>query len=187
MGRGKEAKAAALLLLIERNLLIRRLGVGHRGFNPNLEKVSRLVLRGIELAVYHARACRHRLNCTGSEGLDFPHAVTMGQRTVEHIRQDFHVAMGVRTEAPSSRDAIVIDDSQRAETHVRRIMIAGKGEGVITVDPSQVGMPPIGTSANYDHFALTAAASARAERLDQAGSDRRSASWRRTDTSPSHP
>jgi len=88
--------------------------------------------------------------CTG-----FAHAVPMGETAVEHICQDFHIAMGVCSEAPSRRDSIVIDDAQRTETHMRRIMVAGERKGVVTIDPAQIGMPTLSASANSDHSLLS--------------------------------
>jgi len=44
--------------------------------------------------------------------------VLVGQLAVEHVADDLHVAMAVRTEARAGRDAILVDDPQRAELDV---------------------------------------------------------------------
>ncbi len=50
----------------------------------------------------------------------------MRDRALEHIADDFHIPVAVRAEALPAPDAILVDDAQRAEVDVLRIMIIGK-------------------------------------------------------------
>ena len=49
----------------------------------------------------------------------------MGERAIEHVGDDLHVAMRVGGKTGARRDAVVIDDAQRAESHVG----AGRNSG----------------------------------------------------------
>jgi hypothetical protein len=99
--------------------------------NPDLQKVKRIVAAGIELAVRHAAACAHQLNLARLERAAVTHAVLVLQRAFEHVAEDLHVAMRMRAETLAGRNAVIVDDTQRAETHVRRVVIIGKGKGVM--------------------------------------------------------
>jgi hypothetical protein len=46
----------------------------------------------------------------------------------------------MHAEPAAGRDAVVIDDAQRTETHVRRVMILGKGKAEPAVEPAVIGM-----------------------------------------------
>src|SRR6185503_12811506 len=52
--------------------------------------------------------------------------------------KDFHVAMPVPAEALPGRHSVLVDDAQRAEAHVRRIVVTGKGERVPAHEPAMV-------------------------------------------------
>ena len=68
------------------------------------------------------------------------HAVLVLQRAFQHVAEDLHVAMRMRAEALPGRDAVVIDDAQGAEAHVRRIVVVGEGEGVMRLQPAVIGV-----------------------------------------------
>src|SRR5206468_9919370 len=82
--------------------------------NPDLQKMQRLALRGIELTVRHALACAHELNLARLEHAAVAHAVLVFQRAFEHVAENLHVAMRMRAEALARRDAVVVDDAQGA-------------------------------------------------------------------------
>jgi hypothetical protein len=50
----------------------------------------------------------------------------MAQRAVEHIGQDFHVAMRMGAEALAGRDAVLVQDAQSAEPHVAGVVVLGE-------------------------------------------------------------
>src|SRR3954466_2450049 len=54
-------------------------------------------------------------------------------------------------ESASGRHAILIDDAEAAETHVRGIVVIGEGEGVIAVEPAVLGMAPLVAFAEGKH------------------------------------
>ena len=67
----------------------------------------------------------------------------MRELTFEHITDDFHVAMTVRTEALARRDAVFVEHAQRAELDMVLVEIFCKREAVVRVQPAVVGMATI--------------------------------------------
>src|SRR5882724_10262415 len=112
------------------------------GLNPDLQEVERFGAARIELAVGNATTGAHELNLARLERAAVAHAVLVLQRAFEHVAEDLHVAMSVCAETLAGRDAVIIDDSQRAEAHVRRIVIIGEGERMMRVKPTVVGVTP---------------------------------------------
>jgi len=64
----------------------------------------------------------------------------MLQRALQHISDDFHVAVRVHGEAAAARHAIVIHDAQGAEVHVFRIVVLGKGKREMGAEPAVIGV-----------------------------------------------
>ena len=56
----------------------------------------------------------------------------------EHVADDLHVAVTVRAEALPGRDTVFVDDPQRSEAHVLRVVVVGEGEGVEGPEPAVV-------------------------------------------------
>jgi hypothetical protein len=108
--------------------------------NPDLQERGPLGLRGIELAVRDATACTHELDLTGFEHAAIAHAVFVLQRTPQDVAKDFHVRVRMRGKACASSDDVLIDHTQAAEAHVRRIIVIGEGEGVVAIQPAVIGM-----------------------------------------------
>jgi hypothetical protein len=94
----------------------------------------------VELAVHHAAPGAHALNIARRDALDVAHAVLVRQVALQHVADDLHVAMAVRTEARAGRDAVFVDDAQVAPAHVGRVDILGKREAVIRLEPAVIGM-----------------------------------------------
>lgn len=109
------------------------------GLNPGLEKVERLGGTGIKLAVRHASSGAHELNLSRLKHAAVAHAVLVLQSTFQHVTKNFHITMRMRAETLAGRDAIIVDDAQRTEAHVRRIVIISKGKGVMRIQPAVVG------------------------------------------------
>ena len=63
----------------------------------------------------------------------------LGDRTAPDIGDDFHVAMRMGVESGMRRDTVIIDHQQLAKTHLLRIMIAGKAEMVLGIEPVMIG------------------------------------------------
>ena len=51
----------------------------------------------------------HHLNFAGADNRTRTHTVLVRERTLEHIREDFHVPMTVRSESCTRNDAVVVD------------------------------------------------------------------------------
>ena len=78
----------------------------------------------------------------------------MLERALEHVGDDLHVAVRVRAEAAAGRDAVVVDDAQRAEPHVRRVVVVAEGERVPAVEPTDARAPALGAATNLDHVVI---------------------------------
>src|SRR2546422_6674424 len=79
------------------------------------------------------------------------HGVLVGKRALEHVADDLHVAVPVGAEARARGDAILVDDAQRPEPHVPRVLVAGEGEAVVRVEPAVVGMAALGGGSQFGH------------------------------------
>jgi hypothetical protein len=69
----------------------------------------------------------------------------------KHIADDFHVAMGMRSEAGARLDAILVDDAQRAELDELRIAIIGERETVERLQPAVIGETSFVAAADGVH------------------------------------
>src|SRR5579862_5760759 len=113
--------------------------------------MHRRVGRVIELAMPYAGASRHALHITGADDRAGADAVFVLERALKDIGDDLHVAMAMGVEAGARRDAILIDDAQRAEAHVLRIVIMAEGEAVAAIEPAELCLAALFGGANGDH------------------------------------
>jgi hypothetical protein len=69
---------------------------------------------------------------------------------------DFHVVMGMTTEAGPALDAVIIEDTQRAKLEPFRVIPAGEGEGMFGVQPAVVGCAArgFGVEDGFHEFGL---------------------------------
>src|SRR4249920_2135325 len=79
----------------------------------------------------------------------------MFERAFEHVGDDFHVAVRVRGKALAGRDAVVIQDAQRAEMHMLGVVIVGKRKCEIGIEPAVVEMAAFLTFADIDHWSTS--------------------------------
>ena len=84
----------------------------------------------VELAVRHAAAGAHALHVARHDGRAGAHRVLVRERALEHIADDLHVAMPVRAEPRARLHAVLVDDAQRPEAHVPRVVVIGEGKAV---------------------------------------------------------
>jgi hypothetical protein len=77
--RGHQPELAAFLGLGKTLLLITRRHTALIGFDPDLQKMRRLALGVVELAVRHASARAHALDVAGGNAFDVAHAVFVRQ------------------------------------------------------------------------------------------------------------
>ena len=94
----------------------------------------------VEFAVRDAPSGAHQLNLAGLQRPAVAEAVAMRQGTLQHVAENFHVAVRMRAEALSAGDAIVVDDPQRPEAHVGGIEVIGKRERVLRLQPAVIGL-----------------------------------------------
>src|SRR6266700_27199 len=125
----------------------------------------------------HPRARAHSLQVARDDDRAIAHAVLVLERAFEDPGDDLHVAVAMGAEALARLDAVVVDDTKRAKSHVLRVVIGGEREGVIRVEPSVIEMPALGGRAQRHHGDLIIA--------PRASTSRTSASaWMRSAASP---
>src|SRR5439155_6539373 len=105
--RREQTQPSSLLRRVKCDLLIRWLEIFYCRQNPNLKEVDGLGFRSIELAVHDSAAGRHRLNFIRSECVLLPHAVAMQEPALKDVCENLHIAMRMRSKAPSRSDAII--------------------------------------------------------------------------------
>jgi hypothetical protein len=151
VGRGHEAQAALLVGGAEGLLLVARRDARLGGLQPDLEEVHRVGRRGVELAVGHAGARAHALHVARADDRAGAHRVAVLEPALEHIRDDLHVLVAVRAEALLGLHAVFVDHAQRAEAHVRRVVVVGERERVEAVEPAVLGVAARGGGSHCHH------------------------------------
>src|SRR5260221_11067949 len=83
---------------------------------------------------------RHQLDIARADHRAAAKGIAVRQLALEDVRKYLHVlmAMGIETAAPCH--PVVIDDPQRAETHMVGIVILAKGKDVKEVEPLKIVM-----------------------------------------------
>src|SRR5690606_10389268 len=109
------------------------------------------VRRVIEFAVPHAAAGAHALHVTGRNALDVAHAVLVRQIALQHIADDFHVAVTMGTETGAWRDAIFIDHTQIAPAHPGGVKVLCKRKRVKALEPAVVSVSTGFRAADLHH------------------------------------
>src|SRR5215469_6720569 len=155
--RNQQAQLSALLRLGEVLLVISRLQPLLLGKHPDLIHVHRLGFRRIEFAVCHARARAHVLDVAGLDRRAVAHAVAVLQGALEHVGNDFHVAVRMHRKAAATRDAVIVHHPQGAKVHVLWVMVIGERKTEMGVQPTVVGVAALVALANLDHGGLRAA------------------------------
>jgi hypothetical protein len=98
--------------------------------NPDLEKMNLFGGGVIELAVPDTRSCRHVLDFAGTDDASVAHEILMLQLSAQDIGDDFHVPMGMGSEAHARCHAVVIDHPETAKSHPFGIVVFAKAERV---------------------------------------------------------
>src|ERR1051325_1580041 len=147
--RDQEPQRAALF--VEELLLVARRDLFDGGQDPDLEEVHRLGARAIELAVHDPRAGAHALHFAAAQDALAARRVLVRERPFHHDRDDLHVLVPVRAEALPGRDGVFVDHAQRAEAHVRGVVVVGEGEGVARGEPAVPADAAVVGFANGDH------------------------------------
>lgn len=87
-----------------------------------------------------ARACAHSLNVPGPDDGAVAHTVLVLDASLENVGENLHVPVRVRAETLRRPDPILVDHAQAAKPHVGRVMVIGKGERVVRVEPAVLKM-----------------------------------------------
>ena len=78
----------------------------------------------------------------------------MREGAFEDIGNDLHVGMGMGGKAATARDAVIVDDTQRPEAHVVRVVILAERERVAAVEPAEVGLSALIGATQGEHRSL---------------------------------
>ena len=68
----------------------------------------------------------HHLDVVGRDDTALPGAVLVLQCSLQDIRDNLHVPVRMRGESMSRGDLVIVDDAQRAEAHMRLIVVTAK-------------------------------------------------------------
>src|ERR1700690_598297 len=75
----------------------------------------------------------------------------MLDRTIENPGEDFHVAMRMHSETLTGRDDVFIQNAQRAELHMLRVVILIERKCEMRVEPRKLVAPALFTGSNLNH------------------------------------
>ena len=120
------------------------------GDDPDLEDARGAGL-AVVFGVLDAGACAHHLDVAGFGAAMVAEVVLVGDRALADVGDDLHVGVRVWREAGVGLDGVVVPHPQRPPAHARRVVVAGKGEVVLRVEPAVVGAAEAGEGAVFDH------------------------------------
>ena len=86
----------------------------------------------------HSGTGAHNLELARRNLLFVTHAVLVLHGAFQHVGQDFHVFVRVSTEPLACINHVVVNDAQRREAHVIRIVVVGKREGMPGIQPTMI-------------------------------------------------
>ncbi len=92
----------------------------------------------IELAVTDPPPRAHALERVGPDHAAVAEGVLVLEGAVEDVGDDFHVPVRVHGEPLPGADEVLVDDAQRPEAHVPRVVVVGEREAVLGVEPAVV-------------------------------------------------
>src|SRR5215469_1881791 len=116
--------------------------------------MHRIHFRRIEFAVQDARAGAHALYVARPDHGAVAEAVLVLECSLENVRNYFHVTVTVAREPGAWNDAVLVDDPQASEDHMRRVLVLPESEGVAAVQPSRPGLTSCHSIAKDNHKSL---------------------------------
>src|SRR5262245_34133448 len=150
--RRDESPCALMLMERESLLFITRHQTHLVRDDPNLQEMYGLVLRGIVFAVADSRSGAHPLHVARSDHRARSCAVFMRHGALQHVGDDFHVAVRVSRESAARINSIFVNDSQSTKAHMLRIVVITERKGMTAIEP----VPPRFTSffgrSYFNHF-----------------------------------
>src|SRR5260370_2719397 len=136
----------------ERFLLVLRLDAAAFGKNPDLQQMDGIAARWIDFAVQHARSRAHALHFARTDDGSRPHVVAMFELTFEDVSNDFHIAVAMCSKTATGRYSVLVDHTQRAETHELGVIIVSEREGMIGIQPAMVEVASLVCLPNSNHM-----------------------------------
>src|SRR6266404_6215455 len=154
VGRCEQAQPAALLRFREILLVIHGLQALILRKHPNLIEMYGLGFGRVELAMRHAGARAHVLDVARLDHRPVAHTVAMLERTLEHVGDNFHIAMRVHGKTTAAGDAIVVHHAQSAELHVLGVVVISESKRKMRVEPAVIGVAAFVALTDLDHDVL---------------------------------
>ena len=135
-------------VVVELELLVAGLDPRLVRDDPHLYEVHGLLVTGpavdapgvVLLGVADPGPGAHALGQPGVDHAVVADGVLVHERSVEHPGDDLHVAVRVGLEPGAGRDHVVVADEQQAMVGVGRVPVAAEREGVLRVEPADVGL-----------------------------------------------
>ena len=121
------------------------------GEYPDLEKFHGLIFILIFFGVLDTCTCTHYLYIALANHLFVAHIILVFEVATGRNRNDFHIIVRVGAKAHSPGHGIIIQYAQGTEMNTVRIMVSGKTECMITVQPAMVCMSA-GSGCMYNCF-----------------------------------
>src|SRR5215813_2362539 len=100
----------------------------------------------------NARTRAHHLHVTGLGAALVAERVLVGDRTLADIGDDLHVRVRMRGEAGVRRDLVVVPDAQAPMADVVRVIVAGKREVMLRLQPAMVGAAELCEWFQFNHW-----------------------------------
>src|SRR3954465_9594637 len=128
------------------------------GDDPHLDEVHRVAGGGaalqapgvVLLAVQDPGAGAHPLGQARVDDAVVPGGVLVHQRALHHPGDDLHVPMRVGLEAEARRHDVVVVDQQQPVVLVVVVVVVAEREGVLAVQPPDLGAEPLVGAADVD-------------------------------------
>src|SRR4051812_43334256 len=102
------------------------------------------------LAVQDPGAGAHPLGQAGVDDAVVPGGVLVDQGPLHHPGHDLHVPVRVRLEAEARRHDVVVVDQQQPVVLVVVVVVVAEREGVLAVQPADLGAEPLVGAADVD-------------------------------------
>src|SRR5215510_7488384 len=88
-------------------------------------------------------ASSEKLNSECATPVPAASAVFVPQRAFQHVGHDLHLAMRMRRKSSSARDRVMVEDAQRPESHVVRVVVAVETEQPVRRQPVALQMKSV--------------------------------------------
>src|SRR5258706_4548023 len=155
VGRSDEAPLTAPGSVVETLLFVARRDAANARLDPDLQEMNGLPLGSVVFAVRDTRARAHALHVAGPDDRAVAHRIAVCEPALEHVADDFHVAVAMGAEPPARLHAILVDHAQRPKARVAGGVVVGEGKAMEGVEPPVLGMAAFVGPSNVDHLRLS--------------------------------